>query len=90
MCLVICVALQRIFVVEDENDACQSKSHFSNREREQRSALTMIKVTVQGVFDLSTGLDATDGGDLRGQCKQARSGVFAVCGRDTLFELEQD
>jgi len=40
------------------------------------------------VFDLFTDLDATDGGDQRGQCAHARSGFFRVGGRDILFELE--
>jgi len=92
ICPVIFVVLQRIFVVEDENDTCQSKSRhlFMIREREQRSPLTFVKVAVQVMFDLFTGRDATDGGDLRGQCAQVRSDFFGVGGRDTLFELEQD
>lgn len=45
---------------------------------------------IQGVLDLSAGLDTTDSGYLGGQAVQAGSDFFNVGGRDALFELEQD
>jgi len=43
---------------------------------------TFVKVVIQGMLDLFAGLEATDGGDLRGQGVQARSDFFDVGGRD--------
>ena len=42
------------------------------------------------MLDLFAGLEAADGGDLRGQGVQARSDLFNVGRRNALFELEQD